>query len=352
MSSIHNNTTTTPDRRLGAFLKVTHVLLLVFLAGGLLLVVPASAQSTEAANTKTGSILGTVVDISDDPIPDATVVLQGPAGDRLTVVTNDDGSFAFHHVTAGIAYQVTVTAEGFAEWSSSVTVEPGQEKTITDIKLRILAVQRAVTVSYSEKEVAAQEFKAEEQQRIFRFIPNTYVTYEPHPEALTTGMKFHLAYKSLTNPVFFARVAGWAGVQQAADSPGQWRQGAEGYGKRVGAGFADATTAGLIGNAILPSLLHQDPRYFYQGSGTKKSRALHAVLATLICKGDNGAWQPNYSAWGGSLISYSISTAYYPSSDRNAEHVFRGFGIDMGLHVAGSLAQEFILNKFTSKGKH
>ena len=149
MSTMHNNTPATPDRRLGAFLKVTHVLLLIFLAGGLLLVVPASAQSTEAANTKTGSILGTVVDTSDDPVPDATVVLQGPAGDRLTVVTKDNGSFAFHHVTAGIAYQVTVTAEGFAEWSSSVTVEPGQEKTLTDIKLRILAVQRAVTVSYS-----------------------------------------------------------------------------------------------------------------------------------------------------------------------------------------------------------
>jgi hypothetical protein len=207
-------------------------------------------------------------------------------------------------------------------------------------------------VSYSEKEVAAQQFKAEEQQRVLRFIPNLYVTYEPHPEPLTTGMKFHLAYKSLTSPVFFGRVVGWAGVEQAADTPGQWRQGAEGYGKRVGAGFADATTAGLIGNAILPSLLHQDPRYFYQGAGTKKSRALHAVLATVICKGDNGAWQPNYSAWGGSLISYSISTAYYPSADRNAEHVFRGFGIDIGLHVAGSLAQEFILSKFTSKGKH
>jgi hypothetical protein len=352
MPTMHNNRPTTPDRRLGALLKVTYVLLLVFLAGGLLLVVPASAQSTEAANTKTGSILGTVVDMSDDPVPDATVVLQGPAGDRLTVVTNDDGSFAFHHVTAGIVYQVTVTAEGFAEWSLSVTVEPGQEKTLTDVKLRILAVQRAVTVSYSEKEVAAQQFKAEEQQRVLRFIPNTYVTYEPHPEALTTGMKFHMAYKSLSNPVFFARVAGWAGVEQAADSPGGWRQGAKGYGKRVGAGFADATTEGLIGNAILPSLLHQDPRYFYQGSGTKKSRALHAVLATLICKGDNGAWQPNYSAWGGSLISYSISTAYYPSSDRNAQHVFRGFGIDVGLHVAGSLAQEFILDKFTSKGRH
>ena len=128
MSTMHNHTPTTPDRRLKAFLKVAHVLLLIFLAGGVLLVVPASAQSTEAANTKTGSILGTVVDISDDPVPDATVVLQGPGGDRLTVVTKDDGSFAFDKVTAGIAYQVTVTAEGFADWSSSITVEPGQEQ--------------------------------------------------------------------------------------------------------------------------------------------------------------------------------------------------------------------------------
>ena len=352
MSTMHNNTQATADRHLRTFLKVTQMLLLIVLAGGLVLVVPVSAQSTEAANTKTGSVLGTVVDISDDPVPDATVVLQGPAGDRLTVVTNDSGSFAFHNVTPGIAYQVTITAEGFADWSSSITVEPGQETTITDIKLRILTVQRAVTVSYSEKEVAAQEFKAEEQQRMFRFIPNTYVTYEPHPEPLTTGMKFHLAYKSLANPVFFARTAAWAGVQQAADTPGQWRQGAKGYGKRVGAGFADATTEGLIGNAILPSLLHQDPRYFYQGSGTKKSRALHAILAAFICKGDNGKTQPNYSTWGGSLISSSIALSYYPSSDRNAQHVFKNFGIGMGLHVAGGLVQEFILDKFTSKGKH
>lgn len=352
MSKMHNNTPTTPDRRLRAFLKVTHLLLLIFLAGGLLLVVPASAQSTEAATTKTGSVLGTVVDISDDPVPDAAVVLQGPAGNRLAAVTKEDGSFAFPNVTPGIAYQITVTAEGFAEWSSSVTVEPGQEKTLTDIKLRILTVQRAVTVSYSSKEVAVQQLKAEEQQRIFRFIPNIYVTYEPHPEPLTTRMKFHLAYKSLTSPVFFARTAAWAGVQQVADTPGDWQQGAKGYGKRVAAGFADATTEGLIGNAILPSLLHQDPRYFYQGSDTKKSRALHAILAAFICKGDNGKTQPNYSTWGGSLISSSISLAYYPSSDRNAQHVFKNFGIGIGLHVAGGLVQEFILDKLTSRGKH
>ena len=352
MSTTHNNRHASSHWLLGTLLNLTHMLLLIALAGGLILVVPASAQSTEAPNTKTGSILGTVVDSNNDTIPNATVVLQKPVGDPLTVVTEDNGSFVFHDVTPGIAYQITVAAEGFAEWSSSVTVEPGQEKTLTDVTLHILAVQRAVTVTYSSKEVAAQQLKAEEQQRVLRFIPNLYVTYEPHPEPLTTKMKFHLAYKDLTHPVFFVRVAAWAGVQQARDNPDEWRQGAKGYGKRLGAGFADATTGSLISNAILPSLLHQDPRYFYQGTGTKWSRARHAMLAPFVCKGDNGATQPNYSEWGGSLIGYSISTAYYPSSSRTAGHVFENFGIDMGLHVASSLAQEFILDKFTSKHKH
>ncbi len=206
-------------------------------------------------------------------------------------------------------------------------------------------------MSYSSKEVAAQQLKAEEQQRVLGFIPNIYVVYDPHPEPLTTRMKFHMAYKDLTHPVFFVRTAAWAGVQQAGGLR-NYPQNLEGYGKRLGTGFADGATEGLFGNAILPSLLHQDPRYFYQGSGTKKSRAGHAILAAFMCKGDNGNWQPNYSTWGGSLISSSISLAYYPSADRNARHVFGNFGIGMGLHVAGGLAQEFILGKFTSRGKH
>lgn len=351
MSTRHTNRHAFSHWLLGTLLNLTQMLLLIAQAGGVIFVVPASAQSTEVSTTKTGSILGTVVDSNNDTIPNATIVLQKPFGDPFTVVTKDDGSFAFHDVTPGIAYQITVAAEGLAEWNSSVTVEPGQNKTLPEVKLRILAVQRAVTVSYSSKEVAAQQLKAEEQQRVLGFIPNVYVVYEPHPEPLTTRMKFELAYKDLTHPVFFARTAAWAGVEQAGGLR-NYPQNTRGYGERLGTGLADGVTEGLIGNAVLPSLLHQDPRYFYQGSGTKKSRALHAVLAAFICKGDNGAWQPNYSTWGGSLISSSISLAYYPSSDRNARHVFGNFGIGMGLHVAGGLAQEFILGKFTSRGKH
>jgi len=347
---MQNNTHALSNKFWDRLLKLTQMLVLVAL-GGVIVAVPASAQSAEAPNTKTGRILGAVVDTSDDPIPGATVFLQGPTGDRLTVVTKDDGAFVFEQAPAEIAYQVTVTAEGFADWSSSVTVEPGQDKTLTDVKLRILAVQRAVTVSYSEKEVAAQQLKAEEQQRVLGFIPNVYVVYEPHPEPLTTRMKFALAYKDLTHPVFFARTAAWAGFEQAAGLR-NYPQNLRGYGDRLGTGLADGATEGLIGNAVLPSLLHQDPRYFYQGSGTKKSRALHAILAPFICKGDNGKTQPNYSTWGGDLISSSIALSYYPSSDRNARHVFGNFGIGMGLHVGGGLLQEFILGKLTSRGKH
>jgi hypothetical protein len=347
-----NNTHATTRRDLGFLHKATYLLLVIVLAGGWVLVVPASAQSTEVASSNRGSIAGTVVDTGGDPVSGATVALQGPGGvDRVTAVTKDDGSFAFHEVKPGIAYEITVTAEGVEGWNSSVMIEPGQVKTLTDIKLRILAVKRAVTVSYSSKEVAAQQLKAEEHQRVLGFIPNIYVTYEPHPEPLTAKMKFHLAYKGLTHPTFFAFEALWAGVEQAANTP-DYGQGATGYGKRFGANLASGTSEALFGNAILPSLLHQDPRYFYRGNGTKGSRAWHAILAPFVCQGDNGQAQPNYSQWGGSLISASLSNTYYPSSNRGAGLVFKNFGTSMGLHVVLGLAQEFVLSKFTSRGKH
>lgn len=331
--------------------KLRYAILVFAIAGALVLVAPASAQPSNDGNTAPGSIVGAVVDMSNDPIPAATVTLQGPEDQRQVGTTKEDGSFAFQSVTPGLNYQLTVAADGFADWSSSVTVDAGQLKALSDVKLHILAVQRPVTVSYSSEQVATQQLKAEEQQRVLRFIPNIYVTYNHDAEPLTSSMKFHLAYKSLTNPMFFARVAAWAGVQQAAGTP-SWPQNANGYGKRLGAGFADSLTEDLVGNAILPSVLHQDPRYFYQGDGTKKSRARHAILAAFVCKGDNGKSQLNYSTWGGSLISSSVSMAYYPQASRDASHVFGSFGIGMGLHVGASLAQEFILGKFTSKGEH
>jgi hypothetical protein len=350
MLAIHNKTHANFNGVLKALSKPRYVLVLIAL-GGMLFGGTVAAHSTDAADANLGTVLGRVLDGSEDPVANATVVLQRSAGDPLTVVTTDDGSFAFHNLIPGIDYQITITAQGYGDWTSSVNVEPGQEKTVTDIKLRIVAVHRAVTVSYSSKEVAAQQLKAEEQQRVLGFIPNIFVTYEPHPEPLTTQMKFHLAYKGLTHPTFFAFEALWAGVEQAAHLT-DYRLGAAGYGERLGANLASGVSEGLFANAILPSLLHQDPRYFYRGSGTKGSRAWHAVAAPFVCQGDNGKAQPNYSQMGGSLISAALSNTYYPDSARGAGLVFTNFGTSMGLHVALGLAQEFLLGKFTRRGTH
>jgi hypothetical protein len=347
---MHSDTHADLNQSLNVLSKTRHILALIALSG-MVLAASASAQSTVAANTNSGTVLGQVLDVNEDPVANASVVLQRADGDHATVATMDDGSFAFHALPPGVAYQLTITAQGYGDWSSSVTVEPGQEKTLADIKLRIVAVHRAVTVNYSSKEVAAQQLKAEEQQRVLGFIPNIFVTYEPHPEPLTAKMKFHMAYKGLTHPTFFAFEALWAGVEQAGDMT-DYRLGARGYGERFGANLASGASEGLFANAILPSLLHQDPRYFYRGSGTKGSRAWHAILAPFVCQGDSGKSQPNYSQMGGSLISAALSNTYYPDSQRGPGLVFTNFGTSMGLHVALGLAQEFVLGKFTSRGKH
>jgi hypothetical protein len=350
MSTTHNYTDASCHWFSGNLLNLT-LFLLIALAGGLILVVSASAESFGSANTNTGSIQGIAVDSNNDPVPDARVALQGPDGNRLTVVTKDDGTFSFHDVTPGVSHKLTITAEGLADWDSSITVEPGESKTLTDIQLRIVAAHRAVTVTYSSKEVAAEQLKAEEQQRVLGFIPNIFVTYEPHPEPLTAKMKFHLTYKGLTHPTFFAFEGLWAGVEQAGHMT-DYPQGARGYAQRFGANLASGSSEALFANAILPSLLHQDPRYFYSGSGTKRSRAWHAFRAPFVCNGDNGLLQPNYSQLGGSLISAALSNTYYPASQRGPGLVFTNFGTSMGLHVALGLAQEFLLGKFTSRGKH
>jgi hypothetical protein len=349
MLTRRNEKATTSKRHPGAVLKVTLTLLIV--AGGRFVVpVRAFAQGYDVADTSSTEIVGTVQDTNGDPIPNATVVLQRPPVDPVKATTTEDGSFAVRDLTPALEYHIVISADGFSDWSSSASVEPGKQKSLGEIKLRMLPMERTITVSYSSKEIAAQQLTAEENQRVLGFIPNIFVTYEPHPEPLTAKMKFHLAYKGVTHPTFFAFQALWAGVQQAGDMT-DYRLGVRGYGERFGANLAGATSEALFTNAILPSLLHQDPRYFYRGSGTKASRAWHAVAAPFVCQGDNGKSQPNYSQLGGSLITAALSNTYYPASDRGPGAVFTNFGTSMGLHVALGLVQEFVLPRFTSRYK-
>lgn len=310
----------------------------------------ALGQTVQVADLQPGRIVGTVTDTNNDTVPDATVVLDGSSmNDQRRVATNEDGYFEFEDLKPGVPYQVSIRAEGFADWTSPVVVlEPGQFKILTDIQLWIATALTTVQVTYNPVQVATEQVKIEEHQRILGFIPNYYVVYDPAPAPLTAKLKFQLAFKVVVDPVTVAGVALYSGMQQAGDTP-NYGQGAQGFGKRFGANAAGGFTDIVIGGAMLPSLLHQDPRYFYKGTGTTMSRIRYAMSRPFICKGDNGAWQPNYSTIAGDLASSAISNAYYPSSNRGAGMVFTSFAISTGERMVASLSQEFFLRRFTHK---
>ncbi len=315
----------------------------------------APAQQVEGpspagdAKTNAGGISGTVTDTSGDLAQGATVVLDGATpADHRESTTDDNGQFVFSGLKAGVAYHVNVTGNGFTGWDSpAIVLDPGQYRFLTGITVGIKAEQSSVTVYASTDQIAAQQVRIEEQQRVLGFIPNFYVVYDSkNAVPLTTKLKFQLALRVSVDPVTIGGVALMSGINQAADTP-NYVQGAKGYGQRFGAISADSFSDILIGGAILPSLLHQDPRYFYQGTGTSRSRMIHALLSPFICKCDNGNWQPNYSSMGGDLASSAISNAYYPQSNRGVGLVFSGFAIGTAERMASGFAQEFILPRLT-----
>lgn len=297
------------------------------------------------------SVIGTVVDVEDDVIPSASVLLDGPhSSDHREIKTGGDGFFTLNNLRPFTTYHVTVTADGFADWTSqAISLKPGQELDLHDVRLMIAVVQTTVTAK-SIEQIATEEVHIQEEQRVIGIFPNFWVTYNPDAAPLTTKLKYQLAFKTLIDPVNILATAAFAGFNQAGDTP-DYQQGAIGYAQRFGAAYADGATDIMFGGAILPSMLHQDPRYFYKGTGTIKSRVGHAIAWAVICKGDNGRLQFNYSSVGGDIISGALANIYYPPSNRGPGLVFYGALLSAGGRVADDLAQEFIFKKFTPSTK-
>ena len=309
-------------------------------------------QASPTLDPLTANIGGTVTDVYGDIVPGAAIVLESAnPSDHQTAVASDTGAFQFARLKPGVSYHLTVGAPGFEDWkSSAVILNSGQFLLLQDIKLKLPAMVSSVTVQASPEQIATEQVTIEEHQRVFGIFPNFYVTYDSDPVPLTTKLKFRLAYKADTDPVTFFGVAFMATIYQAGDIP-DFGQGWDAYGKRVAVGYADTTTDIFIGGAILPWLLHQDPRYFYQGTGTTKSRVRHAVFSPFVCRGDNGKPQPNYSSLGGDLASGAISNFYYPQSNRGAGLVFQGFLVTTGVRMIDGIVQEFVLRKLTPSAK-
>ncbi len=314
---------------------------------------PAGAQTTnvpptasDAPATAGASITGSVVDRDGAVIANATVTLTQAEALVQKTTTATDGTFNFPNVPAG-SFELTVDAPTFASKKISGELHAGQPYWAPPIELSP-AAKIEVEVAETQEQLAAEQLHVEEQQNVLGFIPNYYVTYEPRPVPLTVRQKYQLAWKSSFNPLSFGIAAVFAGLEQADNFYSGYGQGWQGYGKRLGATYADSVSGTFIGGAILPSILKQDPRYFYKGIGTSKARMLYALASAFRCKGDNGKWQPNYSNVLGSLASGALSNAYYPASNRNGVGLtFANAFIGIAEGSVEAVFQEFVVRKFT-----
>lgn len=314
---------------------------------------PASAAGTNGTAAQSNSVASGVIRGS---VVDKTGTLLAGVHVRVShdgqtagpeVISGEDGQFEIVNAAPG-AFQLAFTATGFAPQSYSGTLHSGEVLAVPEITLQVATEVTTVRVEESTIEIAQEQIHEQEKQRVLAVIPNFYVSYAANPAPLDTKQKYELAWKSTLDPVTFVVAGAIAGVQQATDSFSGYGQGAQGYAKRYGATYADILTGTFLGSAVFPSLMHQDPRYFYRGTGSVKSRFYYAIANAVICKGDNMHWQLCYSSLLGSLAAGGISNAYYPASDRGAALTFENFGIGIGATAGVNLLQEFVLRKLTS----
>jgi hypothetical protein len=315
-------------------------LLGMMLAAGLAFAQPAGP---------TGTIRGVARDSSGSVISGAVVTLDAAASARQrTALTDDAGSFYFSAVEPG-TYALTITATAFSPWkSANVVVSPGENQPLMPAVLQIAPTSSNIEVTLSPHDLATEQVKAEEKQRVLGLFPNYFVTYDPNAAPLTAAQKFHLGWKTLIDPVVILDTGLGAGFQQARNHYPEFGQGMEGFGKRFGALYANRVSGVLIGRSLTHVVFHQDPRYFYKGTGSFRSRALYAIGTAFVAKGDNGRWQPDYSDVVGGVASSEIATLYYPASSRTGLRIFHNVLLGFAGRAGHNLVEEFVFRKVST----
>ncbi len=297
-----------------------------------------------------GSVSGTVLDATGTPVAGAHVILTRQASTpAVETLTEQDGRFSFSNVAPG-PFDLNFALPGFKTKTLSANLTSETGYLAPAITLELAPIVTDVSVRLTTEEIATEQIKVQEQQRLLAVIPNFYATYVADAVPMNTRQKFGLAWKAAIDPTSFLIAGIIAGGQQANNSMPGYGQGAVGYANRFGAAYGDFFIGTYISNAILPSILHQDPRYFYKGTGTIKSRIVWALARSVMTKGDNGKWQPDYSGIGGSLASGAISNLYYPEGSRHGfETTLNNTLIGIATGAGVNIMQEFLFRKLTPK---
>jgi hypothetical protein len=314
-----------------------------------LLSLSTAAAATAQSPIREGSanVSGTVLDVTGAAVSDADVTLTKIDGSGVrSTATGANGTFAFYEPPAG-SYFISVKARFFQPYTSApFTLAAQTAFQVSTIVLSVAGISTAVDVRPTEV-VAAEQMRAEEKQRLFGAIPDFYTSYVWNAAPLSTKQKFSLAARTGFDPMAFIGISLAAGIEHARNSYSEYGQGGEGYAKRWGALFATERTSDFFGRAVFPSLFHQDPRYFYQGSGSTWSRIGHAVGYAVVARSDSGRVMPNYSSLLSSISSGALSNLYYPASSRGAGLIFANAAIGIAERAGRNLVREFILKRFT-----
>jgi hypothetical protein len=311
---------------------------------------PATPMGGQPQNSlATGSISGTVLDATGAPVSGAKVRLTREATTPAETLTEPNGHFSLTNVAPG-PFVLSIALAGFKSKTVSGTLPAEADYLAAAIKLDLAPVVTDVSVRLTTEEIAEEQIKVQEQQKLLAVIPNYYASYAANAAPMNPKQKFELAWKLAIDPSSFVIAGIIAGGEQANNSFPGYGQGAAGYARRFGAAYGDFFIGTYISNAILPSILKQDPRYFYKGKGTIKSRILYAMERSVVARGDNGHLQPDYSGILGSLAVGGISNLYYPEGSRHGfETTLNNTLIGIGTSAGVNILQEFVFPKVTPK---
>jgi hypothetical protein len=294
-------------------------------------------------------VAGSVKNANGNDVAGATATLENVrTHEKRVVTTSDAGTFRFDGVDPG-KWTLTISATDFLRSvAQTVEVKPAIVLEIPDIVLRLQGLSTTVDVTLSQHDIAEEQLKDEEKQRVLGVIPNFYVSYVPNAAPLSAGQKLKLAARTMYDPAIFLGAGVRAGIQQARNTYPSFGQGAEGYAQRYGVAYGTRASSFFLGNALFPVIFRQDPRYFYQGTGTVKSRTWHAITSPFYCRGDNGRYQTCYSNILGNFAAGGVSNAFIPAADRNgAQTTIVNSSLNTLGGISRALMQEFVLPRFT-----
>lgn len=316
-------------------------------------------RAQEPVPPASASIAGTVRDEDGVAVPGARVTLASSEtspnaspdtspnnGVDREATADSRGAFTFPELVPG-SYRLTISEAGLDRpVTAEVVLGAGERRELPIVGTRILTT--TVHVVASVEDIAQSQVEAQETQRVLGFVPNYYSSYIWDAAPMTPKLKLKLALRATTDPISFLAAAGVAGVEQKHNTFPGYGQGSEGYAKRFGAAYADAFVGKMVSRALLPTILHQDPRYFYRGSGSIRSRIFYALKAAVTTRGDNGRMQPNYSQVLGNFAASGISNLYRAPGDRTASLTFRNGLIMTASGAVENLLREFFSRKLTS----